>query len=113
MEKCISYESKSFEVLLPSPIIFSTLCISYDKTELFIISFIRLLTYIILYYLLVETIDIANYPILNYIMYVVIGINIIYIGLVVSKRPVYSMGSNEIISKNVNINTNDPVNYVD
>lgn len=100
---CISYESHFFEFFLPSPIIFSKLCISYDKTELFIISLTRIFIYIIIYYLLDESISLDNYRIIKYILLVIIFANIIYIGAVISKKTVFNIGSDQSITGYENI----------
>ena len=91
---CISYEVKPFEYFIPSPIIFSPFCVSHDKTELFIVSMLRLALYIIIYYLVDENIDLEKHKILKYIMLTNIGINILYVGIVVSKKSLYSIGAN-------------------
>jgi hypothetical protein len=93
MDRCASYQSKSFEYLFPSPVIATTLCLSHDRTELFIISIIRLFIWILLFYIISELIYIDEYPIIKYTFYTMFGINILYIGIVVSKNPVFSVGS--------------------
>lgn len=91
--ECISYIPSSLELLIPSPIVISTLCVSTDKTSLFIVSLIRLLLFVILYYILSEIMDLNEHRTLQYIILVIIAVNIMYIGLVVSKSTVFSMGA--------------------
>ncbi|ARF09339.1 hypothetical protein Catovirus_2_288 [Catovirus CTV1] len=43
-EKCSSYEYSYYELLIPPPNILDKLCTSVDKTYLFIISFVRVLS---------------------------------------------------------------------
>ena len=93
MDRCVSYQSNFFEYFFPSPSVISTLCLSHDRTELFIISIVRLFIWIILFYIVSESILIDDYPIIKYTFYTMFGINILYIGLVVSKNPVFSVGS--------------------
>lgn len=93
MDRCSSYQSNSFEYFFPSPSVYTTLCLSHDRTELFIISMVRLFIWIILFYLTSELIYIDDYPIIKYTFYIMFGINILYIGLVVSKNTVFSVGS--------------------
>lgn len=98
MDRCISYQPYSFEYLIPSPIIISTLCLSFDRTELFIISVVRLFIWIILYFLISEYINLENYPIVKYLFITMFGINILYIGMVVAKDPIFSLGAEETVS---------------
>jgi hypothetical protein len=98
MDRCISYQSRPFEYLFPSPIIFTTFCLSYDRTELFIISMVRLFIWIVLYFLISELIDYEEYPVVQYGFYIMFGINIMYIGLVVAKDPVFSLGANDTVA---------------
>lgn len=95
--ECISYESHSFELLFPSPIIISTFCISYDKTELFIMSLTRLLIYVTLYYLVEENINLEEHRIIKYVLFTMICVNIIYLGFVVAKQTVFSVSNNNSI----------------
>lgn len=92
MDRCISYESQTFEYIFPSPIIFSTLCLSYDRTEIFIISLIRLFIWFVIYYIVTDNLDVQMHPFVNYGLYALLGINIAYIGIVVAKVPVLSLG---------------------
>lgn len=95
--ECISYQPHPYEYLLPSPIIIDSFCMSYDKTELFIVSLIRLIIYVIIYFVVDENIDLQKYRILKYILLVFIAINIVYLGLVVSKNTLFSAGSTQSI----------------
>lgn len=92
---CISYTPSSLELILPSPIVFSTLCVSTDKTSLFINSFIRLMFYVILYYFLNDMIDMNKHRIVQYILFTMIMVNILYIGVVVSKTTIFSIGTDQ------------------
>jgi hypothetical protein len=40
-KNCIKYENRVLEYLIPSSDLFKSLCLSEDKTKLFLISFIR------------------------------------------------------------------------
>ena len=90
---CISYVPSTLELFIPSDAIFSTLCVSTDKTSLFIMSFIRLLVYIILYYVIDDMINYEKYKTLQYLLVIMIFVNILYIGIVVAKNTVFSIGS--------------------
>ena len=104
MDRCTSYAPRSFEYLFPSPIIFSTFCLSYDRTELFIMSMVRLFIWIILFFIVSEYLDFEQYPATYYMFITIFGINILYIGLVVAKDPVFSLGANQTVSShNANI----------
>ena len=48
---CISYNTKMMDLIIPSWSTFNNLCTSYDKTEMFLVSVLRLgVTLIILYW---------------------------------------------------------------
>ena len=88
---CIGYQNKLYEFLLPSTIILKKLCMSYDKTELFIVSLIRLLIYIIL----LNSLQKYNY--IQKILYVIILLNLIYLVIIVIKTPVLSINIDKSI----------------
>ena len=88
---CISYQNKLYEYLLPSPVLLKKLCMSYDKTELFIISVIRLIVFIIL---LKST---HNYKYVRVILYIIILLNLIYLIIIITKTPVLSVGKDKSI----------------
>lgn len=90
---CISYLSNSYELFLPSPIIINTFCVSTDKTNLFIVSSMRLLIYVIVYYLLDELISFSDHRIIQYILIIMIFVNIVYLGFVVGKNTLFSISS--------------------
>ena len=112
MERCVSYEPKFYEYLVPSPVIFTKQCLSYDRTELFIVSSIRLILWMVIYFLFRNIISMNNtnntnntdnktnnkMGLIDYIFIAIFGINILYIGGVVSKVPTFSVGSGETIS---------------
>lgn len=101
VDRCISYESRMFEYIIPSPVIFNTLCLSYDRTELFIMSVIRLILSVLIYYVTAEMIDIELYPVIDYALLVLIGINLLYIAIVVSIDPVFSVGAANANSESI------------
>jgi hypothetical protein len=90
---CISYTPSSLEIILPSPIILSTLCVSTDKTSLFIISLVRLLFYVLLYHVMSEIMDFNAHNVIQYTLLTFIVVNIMYIGFVVSKSTVFSINN--------------------
>lgn len=98
MEQCTSYQSYPFEYLLPSPVVLSTLCLSFDRTELFIMSTIRLFIWIIIFLMMSEEYDLNNHRIIRLFLYTMISMNMIYVGIVITKKPVISVGSNESVS---------------
>lgn len=92
-DNCISYEPSAIELILPSPIIFKTLCVSTDRTSLFIVSIVRILFYVIIYYTINDIIDLESYRYIKYVLLTLILVNIIYIGFVVSKNTMFSVGA--------------------
>lgn len=93
---CRSYKSQLFEYIIPSPAIYSKFCLSHDKTELFIISAIRLISWIIVFMLFnMIYVEGLEYDVMLYLLYLLIGINVAYIGLVVLfVKPQFSVQSN-------------------
>ena len=65
---------------------------SYDKTELFISSLIRLIVYVILLKIT------RDYKYIQTILYIIILINIIYIIIIVMKTPIVRVGMEQSIS---------------
>lgn len=102
---CISYEKTMIELFLPSPIIFATFCVSTDRTSLFIVSFVRLLLYVIIYYVMSDIVDFNQHPYVKYVFGSLIVINVIYLILILFKRPVYSMGSDYSMLQRMNYDT--------
>lgn len=92
-DSCIGYESSISELFIPSPIILSTLCLSTDRTNLFLVSLIRIVFYVVLYYVMNDLMGLAEHQYVKYILLVIIIINILYLGVVVAKNPVFSVGS--------------------
>ncbi len=92
-DECISYLPSSYELFFPSPIIINTFCVSTDKTNLFLVSCMRLFLYIIIYYLLDELVSFNEHHIIQYILIVMICVNIMYLGFVVGKSTLFSIGS--------------------
>jgi hypothetical protein len=90
---CISYIPSTLELFIPSQVIFSTLCLSTDKTNLFIVSLVRLLVYIIIYYVTNDIINLENHLTIQYLLFALICVNILYIGIVVTKITVFSVSS--------------------
>ena len=88
MNVCTSYDWQTYEILLPSLAIFDTLCVSSDKTNLFLISFLRLMIYVLAYYLI-------DIKIISYILLFMICICVVYLIAVIFKQPLFVMDSNK------------------
>ena len=87
---CYKYIIKFNDYFFPSLDIFYPLCFSYDKTRLFIVSFIRIFIYIFLFdYIQNVTFENKNTKeIIIYILNIVILINMIYLFIVMLKTPI-------------------------
>ena len=85
---CISYSPDALEFFVPYLNVFANFCESTDKTRLFIMSLTRLMIYVIIYYVISDIINYEYFPIIQYILIITICINILYIGIVVSKQSV-------------------------
>jgi hypothetical protein len=59
---------------------------------------VRLFIWIILFFLVSEYIDYDEHPVVKYLFYTMFGINILYVGLVAAKDPVFSLGAEETVS---------------
>ena len=108
---CISYDSSSFELFIPSPIIFSTLCVSTDRTSLFIVSVARVLFYVILYYVLNDVIDMEQYRYIKYVLLTMIIVNIVYVGFVVAKDTTFSIGADKSMFAKTDVQNNNQIRY--
>ena len=87
MDRCTSYEASGLEYILPSPVVLNKLCLSHDRTELFIVSVIRLAIWLVLYFVINDLVDLNAHPFIYYTLITMFGLNILYVGLVVSKIP--------------------------
>ncbi|VBB18234.1 hypothetical protein YASMINEVIRUS_697 [Yasminevirus sp. GU-2018] len=108
---CISYESSTFELFIPSPIIFSTFCVSTDRTSLFIVSVVRVLFYVILYYVLNDIIDMEQYRYIKYVLLMMIIVNIVYVGFVVSKDTTFSIGADKSMFAKTEVQNSEQIHY--
>jgi hypothetical protein len=80
-----AYNFHYLEAIVPFPIIFSTLCESTDKTRLFIVSFSRVLVYLILYFILDDIFDLNKYYV-KYVLLFIIFINSVYVISIIPKK---------------------------
>lgn len=96
-KNCVSYKNNIYEYILPSHIIGKKLCLSYDKTELFIVSLIRLIIYIIL----LKLFDRYNY--IRYIFYVLMIINLIYMVVIIYKTPVIRVNTDKSVMNTIQL----------
>jgi hypothetical protein len=95
-DDCNSYIPNFYDLFIPSPVIVSNFCISYDKTDLFIISFLRTFLYMMIYVILEKSIDPNNNPITMGLITTIVWINIIYLMGVIVKQTTFSIGSNQV-----------------
>ena len=87
---CTPYRSHWIEFVLPSPYIFDELCISYDKTRMFVNTLFKLIMYwiactIIQLYSKQTTFMIIIFCILMTIIY----INCLAVFIIITKKPKY------------------------
>ena len=88
-DTCYKYIIKFNDYFFPTFDIFYPLCFSYDKTRLFIVSFVRIFIYIFLFDF-VQNIQFKNKTTKETIIYVlniIIIINMIYLFIVMLKTP--------------------------
>lgn len=88
---CISYRNELYEFIFPSKLILKKLCMSYDKTELFITSLIRLIIYVILLKIT------EKYDNIQIILYLIILINVVYLIIIIYKTPVLSVNRDKSV----------------
>jgi hypothetical protein len=108
IEKCVSYVPKLLDFLIPQIEILDKLCISYDKTYLFLVCFMRCLIYMLLTKLYYDTFGIEND--LSYLTFLVLVIwcilNIVFMIIVMFKQTKlssYSLAPTQTNSDNSNI----------
>ena len=85
---CCPYIIKFRNYFFPSFDIFNTLCMSYDKTRLFIVSFIRLLIYLYIFDIVnsIKLSDVELKKTINYFFHIMIIINIFYLLIIILKQ---------------------------
>lgn len=88
LQICTTYTPSLLDFLIPPKEIFDRLCISYDKTYLFLISIVRCLIYMLLTSLYYDVADIEND--FAYVIFVVLVIwcimNIVFILIIIFKQ---------------------------
>lgn len=93
---CEPYIFNIFHLFLPSIAIFTNLCVSYSKTQLFIVACCRIfISWLISYYvepLLLET----HYDFLIHIIYAWIIINILALAIILIKIPIFDSTDNDV-----------------
>ena len=106
MTSCNNYSISFLHLLFP-PLLFNQLCISYDRTSLIIVSFIRLFIYLYIYYYKFENLCV------NIIITLLVFVNIIYIGYAIASVPQhptqYTYSNRNTIVKNVIYDGNNVV----
>lgn len=88
---CDVYIPTLFDYIFPPMSIFRGVCISYDKTSLFITSVIRLA----LWWLILEcseTYITERFPKIYTLLYIFVVVNMIVLGIVLIKQPVSEYG---------------------
>jgi hypothetical protein len=96
-DACVSYSSSISHFIIPPMTSFKTLCLSYDKTELFLVALVRTILWISLLYIY-ESKDtpIDTYApdivknVLWYIILVFAIINMLVMAYVINKTPKYN-----------------------
>ena len=85
---CSTYNTKIWELLIPSVSYFNDLCLSYDKTSLFIVTCMRILIMWIIYNFLVEYFkNTSSEGTITLVMLVILGLNMISLSMVIMKKP--------------------------
>jgi hypothetical protein len=91
-DKCNNYKMKLIHLLLPPSDTFSKVCISYDKTYLFIITFSRIILFLILTKLYYDILGLKDetkwmtYQIGFWFLFVYMCINILFLIIVITKK---------------------------
>jgi len=104
---CEPYIFNIFHLFLPSTAIFTNLCVSYSKTQLFIVACCRIfISWLTSYYtelLLSET----HYDFLIYIIYAWLIINILALAIILIKIPIFDSTDNDVTPDSVIIHQYD------
>jgi len=85
MDDCTDYLASSWEIVMPSSVVFNPICVIRDKTNLFLISCIRLAFYIFLLKMAYD--NEYNSKLLLYFLLIMISINVLYLVIVILKKP--------------------------
>jgi len=88
---CTSYRMHWIEFALPSPYIFDELCVSYDKTTMFINTFFKIIVYLTLSAMIQRYFKETELTtIIFYILMTIVYINSLAIFIILIKKPKYS-----------------------
>lgn len=88
MEHCYAYEYNLIDLLIPSVSVYHTLCYSVDKTQLFLVSLLRCIISLILFKYSFDYFGFTGgYRYLTIVLVTLSLINLVYITLVIIKRP--------------------------
>jgi hypothetical protein len=96
---CSTYNINPLDLFVPPVIAFQTMCTSFDRTELFIISLIRLSFYVLILVVMRNIFDLDNNPTIKNTIYFIIIVNIVYIGIVTSKKTIINMGKHNTVAQ--------------
>lgn len=94
MSDCVGYTSKIWDYFIPFNS-FNTVCFSYDKTEMFIVSFVRVIIYIVALFVAQGGSDkgvpaVSYKKIAYYVLLLYIIINLFALFAIIIKIPKYS-----------------------
>ena len=104
---CSRYNSETVDFIIPTQIIFSTLCESYDKTNLFLVGIIRIFLFMTIY-TYIFSYDISPTSYFKYFKFIFMGyisINVFVLLYVMSKKQKYKKDDNS--NQNVLSDTNN------
>lgn len=104
---CSRYNNKAVDFILPTQIIFSTLCESYDKTNIFLVGILRTIIFIIIYMYVFSSNELeesyTKIPRIIFMGYIMI--NMLILLYIISKKQKYSKYDNS--NQNVLSDTHD------
>jgi len=92
---CVNYDFNISHLIFPSRDIYRTLCYSQDKTNLFLVSFFRLVFYIILYsYISDLNMQNDEKKYVNMVAFVLVLVNTIYLMISYRKQQKFDKEKN-------------------
>lgn len=85
---CTDYDTMSWEIMIPAPIVLLPICVIRDKTNLLVISLIRFAVYMGLLKIVYD--NGYRETFISYFLVIMAIVNILYIIMVILKKPVIS-----------------------
>lgn len=106
---CSRYDNMAVDFIIPTPIIFNTLCESYDKTNMFIVGGLRIIILKTIYEYVFSQVKLSNsyLQVLKLCIMMYILVNVCILLYIISKQQKYSkfdFADQNVLSDTHNLN---------